>query len=600
VPYDPRIVGPDTDQAAPDAGTDPGPAPPARGPAPSGRWLTGLAFAVVGVPFALAAVRLATAPTAHLYLPDDLALIDLHVRRALAWKQQLGVFDHNNWNHPGPAFFYLQSLVYRVLGSSGRSLFVGAAVWNGLAALACVAVVRRRTTPARALWAALWVTVLVAALAASGPSATTYSESVLGALVSPWNPMVVLLPLLLLLLLCAGAVDRSAPSLVGALVVGSYAVQTDIATGPLVVALVGVSGAVWAVTAVRDRRARAAAAATGPGVVGRPAAGAGVVVGVPGPDRWRTVLVVAGLAAVVVMWIPPLVQQVTNHPGNLTLVARFFGAAQPGQPLSGSLWAVAAAMAVLVVGPSEVMTSILGGTPAHAGLAVAVTLATVGLAAATAVAGVRRRARFAAGLGALTLVGYVAAVVAVTHVVGFVFGYLAVWAVVLPAAALVGVGTVPWIPPARIAAALRVVLCAAAVVAAAVACIRVADIPPLARAGDPDVARLAALVSPRIPPGGRVAVGDAGAGTPDTRLLDTEEFIGLVNALDRAGFHPTVNAFWRAQFGPGYLSDGTEPRRVSLATWTAGSESEPGYVGRVGDMAVLVTDRDGAAAPVAG
>ena len=73
-----------------------------------------------------------------------------------------------------------------------------------------------------------------------------------------------------------------------------------------------------------------------------------------------------------------------------------------------------------------------------------------------------------------------------------------------------------------------------------------------------------------------------------------------MNALDRAGFHPTVNAFWRAQFGPGYLSDGTEPRRVSLATWTAGSESVPGYVGRVGDMAVLVSDRAGAPAPPVG
>ena len=183
---------------------------------PSGPWLTGLAFAVVAAPFVWALVRLATSPTDHLTLPDDLALIDLHVRRALAWKQQLGVFDHNNWNHPGPAYFYLVSLVYRALGSSARSLYLAATLLNGLAAVACVGVVRRRTTPARALWAALWVAVLAAVLAAAGPSATTYSESVLGALVSPWNPMVVLFPLLLLVLLCAGAVDRSAASLVGA------------------------------------------------------------------------------------------------------------------------------------------------------------------------------------------------------------------------------------------------------------------------------------------------------------------------------------------------------------------------------------------------
>ncbi len=50
-----------------------------------------------------------------------------------------------------------------------------------------------------------------------------------------------------------------------------------------------------------------------------------------------------------------------------------------------------------------------------------------------------------------------------------------------------------------------------------------------------------------------------------------------------------VNAFWRAQFGPGYLADGTEPHAVSLSTWTTASPSLPGYVGRVGDMAVTVS-----------
>ncbi len=195
------------------------------------------------------------------------------------WKQQLGVFDHNNWNHPGPAYFYLVSLVYRVLGSSARSLFVGATLLNGLSAVACVAVVRRRTTAARALWAAVWVVVLVAVLAAAGPSATTYSESVLGALVSPWNPTVVLFPLLLLVLLCAGAVDRSAASLVGALLVGTFVVQTDISTAPLAVALVGPAAVAWAVTAVRDRPGPGG----GPdGAVAHPAGGGRTGAGRPG------------------------------------------------------------------------------------------------------------------------------------------------------------------------------------------------------------------------------------------------------------------------------------------------------------------------------
>lgn len=112
--------------------------------------MTAVAFAVVTVPFALALIRLLATSGRHVYLADDLALIDLHTRRALQWKQQLGVFDHNGWNHPGPTYFYLLSLVYRLLGSGARALYVGATAIDLLAALGCLAVVRRRTGSRRA------------------------------------------------------------------------------------------------------------------------------------------------------------------------------------------------------------------------------------------------------------------------------------------------------------------------------------------------------------------------------------------------------------------------------------------------------------------
>ncbi len=526
---------------------------------------------MVAIPFAVAVARLLAAPAAHVTLPDDLALIDLHTRRALAWKQQLGVFDHNNWNHPGPTYFYLLSLVYRVLGSGARALFVGATLLNGLAAVACVAVVRRRTSPGRALWSALWVCGLGIVLAAAGPVSTTYSESVLGALVSPWNPTVVLFPLLLLVLLCAGAVDRSGLSLIGALLVASFVVQTDISTLPLAVAVVVVAGVTWLVTKARQRRT--------------------VTPGTHGRSGWTIGLAVAGALAFVVMWLPPLLQQVSNHPGNLTLLWRFFTAGHPGQPLPASLWAVAAGVGVVVAGPGEVMRSVLGGTPAHAGLVVAACAVTVAVAVATVVLGARERGRFAVGIGALVLVGSAVSVVAVVHIVGFVFGYLVLWVVVLPVAALIGIGMVgmPW--PAPSPTGRRVALGAVAVLAGVVLTVRVVAIPSMTEASDPRVGRLATLVEPHLVPGGTVMVGDAGAGSAGTQLLDTERFIGLVNVLDQRGYHPTVNAFWKAQFGPGYLSDGHEERVVTLATWTAASAASPGYVGRVGDIAVFVTDR---------
>ena len=148
----------------------------------------------------------------HLTLADDLALIDLHTRRALTWKQQLGVFDHYGWNHPGPSYFYLLSVVYRVLGSGAKSMFVGRNADQRLCAIACVAVVRRRSTPARALWASVWICGLIALFAASVTWPRPTRVGPVG-LVSPWNPMVVTFPLLLTILLCAASFDRSGLSL---------------------------------------------------------------------------------------------------------------------------------------------------------------------------------------------------------------------------------------------------------------------------------------------------------------------------------------------------------------------------------------------------
>ena len=579
-----------------------GPAPSttaARGLVPSGGWLTALAFAVVALPFVVALVSLFRQSGAHLTLADDLALIDLHTRRALTWNQQLGVFDRNNWNHPGPSYFYLLSVVYRVLGSGARSLFIGATLLNGLAASACVGVVRYRTTPARTLLAAVWICWLVVLLAASGAAPTTYSESVLGGLVSPWNPMVVILPLLLVLLLCAAAMDRSGLSLLGAAVVGSYVVQTDISTFP-VVALVGATAAlVWVGTAVYDlvrlwwgsgrERRRAVWAARRHWIVG-------------------PLLAVAGLAVLVVMWIPPVDEQLTHHPGNMTLIARYFEHHRASYPIDVGWRSLLSVEGLVVRGPSEVMRYVLGVVvrhPAWAWLASVVS----GLAALVAiVGGAVQRNRFAVATGVLSLVGLAAVLVSATRIEGLIFGYLLVWAIVLPVLALIGPGllalpagrdrrphrhTAGTRRPVTASTGLRVGLCVLAVAVCTVAVVRVTQIPPLTAASDPAVGRLADLVVPSLKPGGEVFVGDGGAGTDRTKLLDTERFIGLVNLLEEQGYRPTVNHIWNVEFGPGFRQTGKEPRQVTLTTWTPTSPTLPGYVGKAGDMAVTVTDAAG-------
>jgi hypothetical protein len=572
-------------------------------PPPS--WMTVLALTIVIVPFAILLVRLVVAPGQPLYLPDDLALIDLHTRRALHWQQQLGVFDRNNWNHPGPTYFYLLSLAYRLVGSGAKAMFFGATLINALSAVGCVAVVRRRSTPARALWAAVWICFLAAVLATVGPGSVTYSEGALGALASPWNPMVVIVPLLLLILLCAAAMDRSPLSLLAALLVGSFVIQTDISALPLVAALLVASGATWAATLVVDRRRGSSAPTVGSAM---PATSDGRSTprrNSHAPNSRSVLLAGAGLVALVVMWLPPLIQQFTNNPGNLTLIERFFTAGNPGQSLKAGLWSTAAAFGVVVEGPSEIMSSLLGGAPHHAAAAVVASVAVVLVAGVVTVVGLRQGGRFAAGLGALTVVGCVAVVVSVTHVVGFVFGYLVIWAIVLPVAALVSAGMVrvPWwarvvdhrsftsIPAARIA------LCGLGVGLCAVLTARVVALPALGIVSDPHVAAMYALVTPALQPHGTVFVGDAGAGGATNGLVDTEEFIGLVNRLDQSGYRPKVNHLWNVQFGPSFLTTGHESRQVQLSTWTPTSVAVPGYRGRVGDMAVVVTRSAGRAGP---
>jgi hypothetical protein len=544
---------------------------------PSPRGLTGLAFAIVVVPFAIILGRLMFASGQHLYLPDDLALIDLHTRRALEWRQQLGVFDHNEWNHPGPALFYALSVPYRVLGSGAKAMFVGATLINALAAVGCVGLVRRRTTPGRALWAAVWLCVLAIILSAVGPAATTYSEGALGALVSPWNPMVVIFPLLLFVLLCAGAVDRSGLSVLGSLLVGSFVIQADFSTLPLVTALFVLSAGAWGVTVYRDRRMDAAG---------------------PAKDLGRGwIWVAAGAVVFVLMWLPPVIEQLTRQPGNFRAIYHFFTGGHPGHSLSSGINAVAAGFGVLVVGPAEIMNSFLGNAPKHVGLTDAVSVVIVVIGIAVVAVGIRQRNRFAVGLGGLGLAGTVTAVVAVTRVVGPVYGYLVIWSIVLPVAILIGAGMVRTTPVLSVAGrrlptnspVARYTLCGLGVVACVVFGIRVAAIPPLSKVSNTQVEELTAMVTPKLGNGGPVFVGDSGAGSATTRILDVEEFIGLVNQLDVAGYQPKVNQLWKSEFGPGYLATGNEGRSIDLSTWTSTSDQAPGYVGRVGDIAVAVT-----------
>jgi hypothetical protein len=144
------------------------------------------------------------------------------------------------------------------------------------------------------------------------------------------------------------------------------------------------------------------------------------------------------LALVVAAWIPPIVQQATTNPGNMTLLVRFARQGAGGYPLRTATAAVGAALSVFPIGARWVlrpqMQADLGRGPWWA---VAVAGASVVLCVAVAVVGWRRGRRFAGDLALLSAVAIVAGVVAVSRVDGPLNFYLLTWVSILPVPAVV-------------------------------------------------------------------------------------------------------------------------------------------------------------------
>lgn len=526
-----------------------------------------LALGVVGVPWAAALLHVLLTSPAGITLPDDLALIELHTRRAMHFAQLVGVFDHYGWSHPGPSYFYLQAVPGWLFGSSARALFAGAVMCGGLSSVAILWVVRRRAGASRAIVAAGLLAWLGWLLTQHSGAALTYSEGRLGALVSPWNPMVVIFPLLLVMVLAAFAFDGSGCSALASALVGSFVVQTDISTTPVVVVVV-LAGVVGWVVARRGHRRD--------------------------PSARRRGLGAAAAIGLVVIWIPPLIEQLTTTPGNLTLLWRFFTAPHPTPTFVDSIRTAISGLGIAVIGPSEVMSSILGGTPNHSLLATVVALGTVALGVVALVVGLRTSSRVATGLGAVSLVALCGLLLGASHIVGFAFGYLVIWACVLPIAAALSMALLPLpilVRSTERRRGARGVTSGLAVLAGVAMLLGVMALPPVSASSDPQVAALTRLVEASVPRGAVVEIEDAGAGTATTQLLDVERFLGLVNQLDKAGYQPKVNAFWRPQLGPSFLAGEGVTSVVTLSTWSPTSTSTAGYVGRVGDMAVSVRAR---------
>jgi hypothetical protein len=290
-------VAPDTEEPAP-AEAFASEAPRPRG---DRRWLAAaVLFALVGLPFVVAAVTLRRP---QWYPVLDLAMTELRLRDVgtghtplIGLPGRIGPSLMEQGSHPGPLSFYLLAPFYRAFGSSSWAMQAGTVVLNLAAVGAALGIAARRGGTR------LVGTVgVVLALLCLGYGLT--------ALTQPWNPYLPLLWWFVFLLAVWSVVCDDLAMLPVAVVAGSLCGQTHVPYLGLAVGL----GALAAVATLRAwRRAD-------PGSDGRRRAA-----------RWGAAALVVGAA----LWVPPLVDQATNDPGNIrALYDHLLTPAGPDEPV---------------------------------------------------------------------------------------------------------------------------------------------------------------------------------------------------------------------------------------------------------------------------
>lgn len=491
-----------------------------------------VAMVLAALPFCIEAIRSA-ATSGYVYLGGDQALIELATRRAVGFHQLVGPYDRFGWAHPGPIYFYLLSIPYRIFGPGARPDFVGEVLIFGAATVAIVGAVFRRAGGWAALASAIWV--LLACLMLT-PLRVEY----------PWNPFAVMVPTFLVVVLAAAAMAGSALWLLAAVLVGSFVVQTDISTLPLSAAVIVIAGA------CQLARFFARSSRSFP----------------PRPSIIRRrVLAGVGMAILIGIWIPPLVQQVNGPgPGNLGTILHFFAHAPPAHvSFAAAATDVAAVDASFAYGAG----TIFGRSVSSPHTALVLTIAILVGVAATALGWLRRQP-FAASLGVLSLVGLLASIVAVTRIVGGVMGYLILWELAVPVAGLVGLGVAILAPrspvsgsePQRRSLAQTLAGTGAAAGALAVAAVLTFQVARLAYPPEDhfgaEVASAWRLASPHL------------ANRHETVLVNmigSPQFAvgaGLVDRLAGLGFTARVPAVWSVQFGLSAVIHGAPQATILL------------------------------------
>ena len=395
------------------------------------RVLSAAVILIVLLPLVVSAFALLGAAGSEYHPSADQAVIELNVRNVFHVPPLLGPYSRFGWFHPGPALYYALALPYWLTGGSSASLAFAALFLNALALVGILLIARRRGGLAVLMPTALIVEILVLRLG------TQYMRDV-------WNPDITVFPFLLLAFLAWTMSCGERWALPVSAFVASFLVQTHVGYALPVAALIafGIGGLVWS-----TRQSQHAVEAV-PASDAAPRSTAS-------PRRGWLMAVSVTVVIVLVMWLPPLIQQLTGEPGNFTKLLDFF--TQHGQEHSTTqAWHVLSAQFGAWPDWLSGHTSfrLLGVFGASASAPFPVVLVLLGAAAVVALRGLPRESLHAGSeassqrtpaiqrsdsvrLDLLVGLLVVASFVAVTRIVGEVWDYIVKW--------LWAVGALAWI-----------------------------------------------------------------------------------------------------------------------------------------------------------
>jgi hypothetical protein len=306
--------------------------------------------------------------------------------------------------------------------------------------------------------------------------------------------------------------------------VGSVVVQTHLGTTPTVVAVIGAT----AVMTVRPAR----------------------------PTEWGAPRAIAiPAAAVVLLWTPPLIEQLTHGTGNFGLLLSFFRTRHPGHAIGQSISVVGSQLRRF---PFERGRDVNAGVPLHPGDALIVA-GYLGAALTVAYAGHRRQAALAFRTGILVAIALLAAVVSVSRITGQPYDFLVTWISVL---------TIPlWLAAADLIASEwprdRTIRQRGGIAAVVLTVgLAIATSRPVSRGvlGTPDIVDVrSSWATVRASLGGRQPVL--------IRIVDDDQWAtaaGLTLQFEKAGWPVAVTDHWLFMFGEHYRASGQERVAVEL------------------------------------